>query len=436
MTFYIAHSGVKIESGKIYDQITSPQGKVFLGNNAGKNRVFESHGSHDFEVRLSAKSIIFNFETIGEWFVDGLKQSAKKYWQRSVFSGKFDYDNAGKFLGGKVYDFATWDYGIFRSDSSEFEWGSVYTSKEGIEVKPIPASIWATKAIILNSHKLFDYTANYGVNGFTMGDPKGNFFNHKISQFFETEWWESPFLEPSQSPEDSNASDYIRSDFVVTSSWSDTLRINLDRTGSSTDSVIQAKQVTKEEHASGWVGSIVTGTSEDDIIRGLAGFDQLLGKAGDDLIHGGNGRDIIDGGIGSDELHGDFGWNTYKDQEDSSKDLIAIKSDQHLSNFWYGKAGNSPNGEKADFIEGLDAIDEIKIIGVATKDLSFKDGITAKGVSGIGIYAKGALEAVYTGGNLSLGQITQMTSGDDSAAAMANQIWSYWGDNAPPALLA
>ena len=165
-------------------------------------------------------------------------------------------------------------------------------------------------------------------------------------------------------------------------------------------------------------------------------INEAFKNAGADLIHGGNGRDIIEGGSGSDELHGDFGWNTYKDQKDGSKDLIAIKSDQHLSNFWYGKAGNSPNGEKADFIEGLDATDEIKIIGVATKDLGFKDEITAKGVSGIGIYAKGALEAVYTGGNLSLNQISQMTSGDASAAAMANQMWSYWGNNTAPALQA
>ena len=50
--------------------------------------------------------------------------------------------------------------------------------------------------------------------------------------------------------------------------------------------------------------------------------------------------------------------------------------------------------------------------------------------------AKGALEAVYTGGKLSLGQIRQMTTGDDSAAAMANQMWSYWGDNSAPGLLA
>ena len=233
-----------------------------------------------------------------------------------------------------------------------------------------------------------------------------------------------------------NDANYLYAYKINASTWSADLRVNRQISEREGNEVLQAKQVTNGEHASGWVGSIVTGSSGDDIIRGLAGFDQLFGKAGDDLIHGGNGRDIIDGGIGSDELHGDFGWNTYKDQNDGSKDLIAIKSDQHLSNFWYGKAGNSPNGEKADFIEGLDATDEIKIIGVATKDLRFKDGVTAKGVSGIGIYAKGALEAVYTGGNLSLDQISQMTSGDASAAAMANQMWSYWGANTAPALLA
>ena len=61
--------------------------------------------------------------------------------------------------------------------------------------------------------------------------------------------------------------------------------------------------------------------------------------------------------------------------------------DQHLSNFWYGK-DNRPNGVKADFIEALDATDEIKIIGVFTPDISVVDKITARGVTGIGIYAK------------------------------------------------
>ena len=236
--------------------------------------------------------------------------------------------------------------------------------------------------------------------------------------------------------EDDNTSGYLRSDFVVASTWSDMVRINIEKTGSTSDSVIQAKQVDKSEYDSGFVGSIVNGTSSNDIIRGLAGFDQLFGNAGADLIHGGNGRDIIDGGSGSDELHGDFGWNTFLDQQDGSKDLIAIKSDQHLSNFWYGKAGNSPNGEKADFIEGLDAIDEIKIIGVFTSDISVVENVTARGVTGIGIYAKGTLEAVYTGGNLSTSQIQNMTTGDGSTTAMNNQMWSYWGDNTVPPLQA
>lgn len=256
---------------------------------------------------------------------------------------------------------------------------------------------------------------------------------------FEDGWWNDVALKLN--PEATaffpdSVVQYLKSGVVIASTWSDTVRINLEKTGSTSDSVIQAKQVDKSEYDSGFVGSIVTGSSGDDIIRGLAGFDQLFGKAGDDLIHGGNGRDIIDGGSGSDELHGDFGWNTYKDQQDGSKDLIAIKSDQHLSNFWYGKAGNSPNGEKADFIEGLDATDEIKIIGAFTPDISVVDNVTARGVTGIGIYAKGTLEAVYTGGNLSTSQIQSMTTGDGSTTAMNNQMWSYWGDNTFPPLQA
>ena len=174
------------------------------------------------------------------------------------------------------------------------------------------------------------------------------------------------------------------------------------------------------------------GDSRDEIIKGLAGWDIIDGGGGDDLIHGGNGRDVITGGVGSDELHGDFGWNTYKNQRDGYKDLVAIKSDQLLSNHWFGKAGNNSNGGKCDIIENLDAYDEIKIIGASDDQLSFREKVDHKGVSGIGIYADGALEALYTGGNLSDGQIKQMTSGDASELAMNNQMWSYWGNNTPP----
>ena len=208
----------------------------------------------------------------------------------------------------------------------------------------------------------------------------------------------------------------------------------------STDSFLQARQLSFDSTvlpSSQDISidtSILVGNEYKNTLRGLAGWDILESGGGADLIHGGNGRDIIDGGAGSDELHGDFGWNTFKDQQDGSKDLIAIKSDQHLSNWWYGKAGNSPNGEKADFIEGLDATDAIKIIGVFTPDISVVDNVTARGVTGIGIYAKGTLEAVYTGGNLSTSQIQNMTTGDGSTTAMNNQMWSYWGDNTVPPL--
>ena len=122
----------------------------------------------------------------------------------------------------------------------------------------------------------------------------------------------------------------------------------------------------------------------------------------------------------------------FLDLQDGYSDLVAIKSDQHLHNWWYGKDGNSPNGEKADFIGELDPFDEIKIIGVFTPDISVVDNVTARGITGIGIYAKGTLEAVYTGDNLDANQIRGMTTGDGSQMAINNQMWSYRGDNTIP----
>ena len=231
-----------------------------------------------------------------------------------------------------------------------------------------------------------------------------------------------------------NPYEYIFTDQRTTQTWSDSVRINFQYLGhGNVDDVITAKQVSKAEYdSSGFVGSNISGSLGDDTLRGLAGFDLLFGGSGDDLIHGGNGRDVIHGGTGTNELHGDFGWNTYW-AGNQSKDLIAVKSDEHLVNWWYGKAGNSPNGEKADIIETMDSIDEIKIIGVFTEELEFQR-VEHRGVSGIGIYAKGTLEAVFTGTNLDINQIQNMTTGDGSKLARDNQIWSYWHESTIPAL--
>jgi subtilisin-like proprotein convertase family protein len=172
-------------------------------------------------------------------------------------------------------------------------------------------------------------------------------------------------------------------------------------------------------------GSSLYGGWGDDQLFGRMGWDFLSGGVGNDLIRAGIGRDTISGDAGSDELHGDFGLNTFKSEIDGSIDLLVIKSDEWLVNPLSGTAANNPNGQKADILEGLDSYDQIKIVGVSTSEISIRSNSTAHGSSGIGIYAKGALEALYTGNNLSVAQITAMTSGDGSAAAMANQISSY-----------
>lgn len=221
---------------------------------------------------------------------------------------------------------------------------------------------------------------------------------------------------------------------VTGSTYRSVVKINAETSSTKESSLVIATQVSREEFNDGPVGSIVTGSEQDEVLRGLAGWDIINAGAGDDFVRAGNGRDLITGGTGSDELHGDFGWNTYTDQRDGFVDLIAIKSDQFLYNFWYDQAGNSPNGEKSDIIDGLDANDRIMILGVASSDLSFKDDVSHKGVTGVGIYAKGFLEALYIGGDLSASQISTMTSGDNSELVMSNQLWSYWHPETNPAL--
>lgn len=203
---------------------------------------------------------------------------------------------------------------------------------------------------------------------------------------------------------------------VITGTWSGDLLVNQISKGSSNGDILTARQI--DFGVAVITGSMIFGGSGTDVISGRAGWDILDGGDGDDLIHGGNGRDILTGGAGRDELHGDFGWNTYRPERDGVSDLIAIKSDQFLYNWLYGKASNNADGLKCDIIEGLDPLDRICILGVDSSQLSFSANISIKGVSGIGIYGAGALEAVYTGGDLTLSQIMQMTSGDTSTAAV------------------
>ena len=168
------------------------------------------------------------------------------------------------------------------------------------------------------------------------------------------------------------------------------------------------------------IGSTTThdflvGYGGNDYLQANRGRDSLFGGSGNDELRAGNGRDVINGGDGMDDLYGGFGLNTFEEGLDGEVDSLFFKSDQHAYNWIYDKAGNSPNGEKADKIMELDEFDEIFVQGVETEELDFQNVVhlsnLGETLDGIGIYASGALEAVYVGDDLSISQIESMTQG-------------------------
>ena len=222
------------------------------------------------------------------------------------------------------------------------------------------------------------------------------------------EWFADSSPLVTQSIEQSSSLSYA----VAMDGRTDVVQINqVVRIGVQDEGTVEARQIDFEAPFTP-TGSVILGGSGDDRIQGKAGWDLLHGGAGDDFIRAGNGRDILTGGAGCDELWGDHGWNTYTPERDGSADLFVVKSDQWLVNWLSGTAGNNPNGEKCDVIQGADAFDQIRIVGVFRDDLTFQAQASAHGLTGIGIYAKGALEVLYTGGDLSVEQIQAMTTAD------------------------
>jgi hypothetical protein len=209
---------------------------------------------------------------------------------------------------------------------------------------------------------------------------------------------------------------------ITASSWSGAIQINRVAQASDAGSVLDGKQ--RDPSIDGVVGSVLAGGKGNDRIQAMAGWDIVDGGEGDDLVRSGNGRDILSGGPGKDELWGGFGWNTYTGDKDNSEDLLVIKSDEWQVNPLNGKAANNPDGSKTDIIEALDSIDQIIIQGVNTSELRFVSNSTGHGLTGIGIYAKSTLEALYTGGDLSVEQLIAMTTGDITGPA--NGSYRSW----------
>ena len=149
-----------------------------------------------------------------------------------------------------------------------------------------------------------------------------------------------------------------------------------------------------------------------DVVVGGGGTDLIDGGAGNDIIKAGDGDDIIKGGSGFDQIWGGFGKNTFLSSKDGNVDTLYITSDTWLTN--PNLLTNNPstsNGSKVDTIHSIDSIDRIVVLGVSSADLSFYQTSTLEGGIGIGIYAKGALEAVYTGNDFTIGQLSALASG-------------------------
>lgn len=201
--------------------------------------------------------------------------------------------------------------------------------------------------------------------------------------------------------------------------------VNLDLSSLANQKQTTLVQVTKAKAANGSTIQSITnsaletsallGDKGNDIITGSTGIDLIDGGAGNDLIKAGDGDDIITGGAGADRIYGGFGKNTFLNEKDGAIDTLYISSDQFLANPNLGnKSGNNLDGSKADIISSIDNNDKIVILGVFTSDLSFHYASGPSGTSGIGIFAKGYLEAMYTGGDLNLQQIASLTTGKSS----------------------
>lgn len=158
----------------------------------------------------------------------------------------------------------------------------------------------------------------------------------------------------------------------------------------------------------------IKGDLGDDKLSGSRGRDHLIGSEGNDILRAGGGRDIISGGMGADILFGGFGLNTFLSEIDGEKDLLCLKSDHHAYDYIYDDSGSNSRNRKCDNIMGLDSFDVIFIQGVSDEDLSFA-WTTHQSIlgtfEGIGIWAGESLEAVYTGGNLAIDQVIDMTWG-------------------------
>ena len=134
---------------------------------------------------------------------------------------------------------------------------------------------------------------------------------------------------------------------------------------------------------------------------------RLIGTAGVDRLTGGPGNDELEGLAGADQLRGGAGSNWFASPADAARDWIVISRD--------GSRRLARSARTVDVITELGLEDRIAILGARSRQLAFArvalDSPTYGPQEGIGIWASGRLEAVYTGGEFNRVQLSQLTIG-------------------------
>ena len=134
---------------------------------------------------------------------------------------------------------------------------------------------------------------------------------------------------------------------------------------------------------------------------------RLIGTAEPDRLTGGPADDQLSGLAAADVLRGCGGSNWYVSPADGSQDWLVISRDRSRN---LRRAART-----VDVITEIGAEDRIAILGARSRQLAFGrvslESPSYGPLEGIGIYAKGRLEALYTGDAFNRFELSQLTIG-------------------------
>ena len=172
---------------------------------------------------------------------------------------------------------------------------------------------------------------------------------------------------------------------------------------------------------------VITGTNYNDAIMSHTGADQIYAGLGDDVIHGNHGADIVDGGSGNDIVRGGHGHDELRGGTGSdflwggqgsnvlAAGIDTVKDDLYVPVDSVVNTNGNPGGANRDLLTEVTTEDRIYMHGIDDSALTYAAGVLdpkGSGLSGVGIYANGILEAiVHDSSGLNASQVNEITTG-------------------------